>query len=34
MSEPLHIVGKPNRKVDALQKTSGQTLYAADLFAL
>lgn len=31
MSDQLHIVGKPNRKVDALQKTSGQTLYAADL---
>ena len=31
MSHQFNIVGKPNRKVDALQKTSGQTLYAADL---
>jgi 4-hydroxybenzoyl-CoA reductase alpha subunit len=31
MSHQLHIVGKPNRKVDALQKASGQTLYAVDM---
>jgi 4-hydroxybenzoyl-CoA reductase subunit alpha len=31
MSHQLNIIGKPNRKVDALQKASGQTLYAADM---
>ncbi|HXW00951.1 MAG TPA: molybdopterin cofactor-binding domain-containing protein [Anaerolineae bacterium] len=31
MSQQLNIIGKPNRKVDALQKVSGQTMYAADL---
>ena len=31
MSEKLHVIGKPNRKVDAMKKVSGQTLFAGDL---
>lgn len=31
MAQAWHIVGKPSRKVDALAKTTGQTLYAGDI---
>lgn len=31
MAQQLNVIGKPNRKVDALQKVTGQTLYAADM---
>ncbi len=30
-AEPLTIIGKPNRKVDAMAKVSGETLFADDL---
>ena len=31
MPDKLHIVGKPNRKVDVMQKVTGQTVYAGDV---
>ena len=31
MSEELNVVGKPLRKVDAMQKVAGQTVYAGDV---
>jgi 4-hydroxybenzoyl-CoA reductase subunit alpha len=31
MSRQLNIIGKPNRKIDVMQKVSGQTVYAGDV---